>query len=157
MVEIELAVVGETHALDASIFLFGEKLPWYEVGVMIHRGYDDEIAGLDVAASPGLRHQVDRLSRIPNEDDLARRRGIDEVGHHMPGRLVLRRCSLGEVVDATMDIGVRLAVIPVDGGDDLFWFLGAGRTVEKRQSRPALVRGREDRKIRPHSRPVDRI
>src|SRR5829696_6119461 len=108
MVEIELAVVGETHALDASIFLFGEKLPWYEVGVMIHRGHDDEIAGLDVAASPGLRHQVDRLSRIPNEDDLARRGGIDEVGHHMPGRLILRLGTLGEVVDPTVKIAFRL-------------------------------------------------
>src|SRR5215204_7478139 len=104
MIEIELAVVGETHALDASIFLFGEKLPWYEVGVMIHRGHDDEIAGLDVAAPPCLRDQVDRLGRIANEDDLACRCRIDEVGHHMPGRLVLRCRSLGEVVDAAMDV-----------------------------------------------------
>ena len=46
MVEIELAIVGEAHGLDASIFLFGQELPWHEVGVMIHRRHDDEIAGL---------------------------------------------------------------------------------------------------------------
>src|SRR5919112_5970617 len=118
MVEIELAIVGEAHALDVSVFLFGEKLPWHEVGMMIHRSHDDEIAGLDVAAAPGLGDEVDRLSRVPNKNDLARRYGIDEIGHHMPGRLVLRRCSLGEVVNATMDISVRLPVIALDGGDD---------------------------------------
>ena len=61
MVEIELAIVGEAHGLDASIFLFGQKLPWHEVGVVIHRRHDDEIAGLDVAPPPRLRDEVDRL------------------------------------------------------------------------------------------------
>ena len=123
MVEIELAIVGETHALDARILLFGQQLPGYEVRVVIHCRDDDEIASLDVPPAPRLRDEVDRLGGIAHEDDLARRPGIDEVGHRVPGRLVLRRRSLGKVVDAAMDISVRLPVIAVEGGDDLLGFL----------------------------------
>ena len=157
MVEIELAIVGEANSLKASIFLFDQKLPWHEVGVVIHRRHDDQIALLDVAAPPRLRDEVDRLGRIPNEDDLARRFAVDEVGHHVSSRLVLRRRSLGQVIDAAMDVGVRLPVIAVDGGDDLLGFLRAGRAIEKRQSLFALVPGRENREIVPYSCPIDCI
>ena len=112
---------------------------------------------LTFAPAPRLRDEVDRLGGIAHEDDLARRRGIDEVGHRVPGRLVLRCRSLGEVVDAAMDIGVRLPVIAVEGGDDLLGFLRAGRAIEKRQSPPALVPGRENREILPYECPIDRI
>ena len=56
----------------------GQHLPRHDVGVMFHGGEDDQVAGADVRAAPGLGHQVDRLGGVPHENDFTRRPGIDE-------------------------------------------------------------------------------
>src|SRR5215211_4795013 len=157
MIEIEFSVVGEANGFDAGILLFGQKLPWHQVGVMIHRRDDYQIAGLDVTPAPCLGDEVDRLGRVANEDNLPRGFGVDEVSHHMPGGLVLRCRSLGQVVHAAMDVGVRFPVVAIDGSDDLLGFLGAGSTIEERQPLPALLPERENWEILPYAGPINGI
>jgi hypothetical protein len=129
VLEIEGALVRDVHRLKPGILLLGQELPGYEVGVVIHRGHHDEVTSADITPAPGLGDEVDRLSRIADEDDLTGGSRVDEIGHHMAGRFVLRCCALREIIDAAVDVGVGFAVIAINGGDDVLRFLGTGRAI----------------------------
>ena len=58
----------------------GELLPRNEVGVVLHLGREDDIAGLEVGGAPGLRDEVDRFGGAAREDDLGGVGGVDELG-----------------------------------------------------------------------------
>jgi hypothetical protein len=102
-------------------------------------------------------HEVDGLGRVPNEDNLSGRFRVDEIGDHVPSRLVLGRRLLREVIHAAMNVGVGFPVIPIDRGNDTFRFLGARRTIEENE--PATVRASfgQDRKLVSDLNPVDRF
>ena len=71
VVEIEPAVIGDADVLEARPGLGRQLLPGDQVGVVLHLGRQDQVAGADVRAAPAVGDQVDRLGRVAHEDDLA--------------------------------------------------------------------------------------
>ena len=70
-------VVDRGHAQD-GILLVAQHLPGNDVGVMLHGGDQDFVAGLHVLPAVGLRDQVDALRGPAHEDDLPRIGGVQE-------------------------------------------------------------------------------
>jgi hypothetical protein len=124
--------------------------------VVLHLGDDDLVARADaeLAAAPGgcvsqrPGHQVQRLGRVPGEDDLVAVAGTDERGHLVAGVLVgLARLS-AQRVHRTGDVGVVLRVVVADRVDHLLRLLGRVRAVEVGQ-RAAAEPARQDREVAP--------
>ena len=65
-VEVDAMVLGQRHHVD---FGAGE-LPGHDVAMMLQRGEQDAVAGLQMVPPPALRDQVDPLGRAADEDDL---------------------------------------------------------------------------------------
>ena len=56
-----------------------EHQPGDEVGVVLHLGEHDDVAGRQVGPAPGVGDEVDRLGDVLGEDDLRGGRGADEA------------------------------------------------------------------------------
>src|SRR5260370_7413974 len=52
-------------------FLLAQHLPGDDIGVMLHGGDEDFVAGLDLAAAESRGHEVDALGRSADEDNFA--------------------------------------------------------------------------------------
>src|SRR5712671_4729843 len=113
---------------------------------MLHGGDEHFVAGMNVSAAVGLRHEVDGFSGAANKDDLARIGSVEEVLHRPARALVLFRRMFGKEMHATMDVGVVPLVVTADGINDHLWLLGRGCIVQVNQ-RPAVNPTSEDRKI----------
>ncbi len=127
---VEQPVVVDRRPVDLRPDPLGELLPGDDVGVVLHLGQEDAVAGADVGVAPGARDQVDRLGRVADEDHLAPVGGADVVGDRRPRPLV--GCGrLGrERVRAAVDVGVVAALVAVDRLDRGQHPLGAGAAVE---------------------------
>src|SRR5205814_9611298 len=112
-VEVPVGREGDPAQLDAP--LGGQHVPGHDVGVVLHVGEDDDVAGAERGAAPGVGHQVGGLGRAPGEDDLPGRGGVDEPGGLGPGRLVGGGGLLGQGVHAAVDVGIVLLVVLVEG------------------------------------------
>ena len=126
LVQLQLAAIVDRQHAQLGALLLAQHLPGHDVGVMLHRGDQDFIAGADVLAAIALRDQVDGLGRAAHKDDLALVGGIQKALHRAPRRFVLLGRVLGEIVHAAMNVGVVALVVMRDGVDH----------------RPRLLRGR---------------
>ena len=72
-VEREGAVVEDRDEAEPGAGAFGEELPRDEVGVVLHLGEQDHVAGPEEFSAPGVRDEVDALGGAAGEDDLVRR------------------------------------------------------------------------------------
>src|SRR5829696_8136203 len=64
------AFVIDRRPFDHGAMALAQEVPGHDVGVMLHDGDHDLVAGLDVGLAPGRRHEVDRLGGVAGEDDL---------------------------------------------------------------------------------------
>ncbi len=110
----------------------GEELPRDDVGVVLHLGEHDPVAGADVGCAPRVGDEVDRLGRVANEDDLATVGRAEVVGDGCASALVRGGCLGRERVGAAVDVGVMAALVAVDRLDRREHPLGAGAGVEIR-------------------------
>ena len=70
------------------------EMPGHDVGVMLHHGEHDLVAGPDMGEAEAGGDEVDRLGRRAGEDDLVGRGGVEEAAHAFrapPHRLRSRR------------------------------------------------------------------
>src|SRR5216684_7973581 len=70
--EQQLAAVADWCNSQPCTLLFAQDLPGHNVGVMLHGGDEHFVAGVNVSAAVGLRHEVDTFRGATNKDDLAR-------------------------------------------------------------------------------------
>ena len=111
--EVELPLIVERNQLEAGTRPLGDVLPGDEVRVVLELGDDHEVAGPEVHQPPGVGDEVQALGRVSREDDLLRRRRVDEAGHGLARALVGGGCPLGELVDAAVHVRVgRLVELP---------------------------------------------
>jgi hypothetical protein len=103
--------------LDHRAVLLRCELPRNDVGVMLERGEQDFIAGLQSRPRIGLRHQVDGLGGAAREDDLACRRRIHEGADSFARAFEQPGGFLAELVHAPMHIGVVHPFVFVHRGD----------------------------------------
>ena len=81
-------------------------VPRHDVGVVLHVGEHDDVAGGEVGPAPRLGDEVERLGGVLREHDLVGVAGVDEAGDLGPGRLVGVGGLGGEAVGAAVDRGV---------------------------------------------------
>ena len=105
-------LIGATLSVRAG--LLAHHLPGHDVGVVLERGDQDLVAGLEARPRVGLRDQVDRLGSAAHEDDLARRARIDEAPHALARALEGGRRRLAQRVHAAMHVGVRVRLVVLD-------------------------------------------
>ena len=111
--EVELSLLVERDHREARARALGDVLPRHEVRVVLELGDDDEVSRAEVHEPPGVGDEVQALGRIPREDDLLRRRRVDEAGHGLARALVGGGCPLGELVDTAVHVRVgRLVELP---------------------------------------------
>ena len=85
--EDDLARVVDRRDAEPGARLGDQLLPRHDVGVVLEVGEHDLVTGSDVLASPALGDEVDALGRAADEDDLARRRSVEEAPDLLAGRL----------------------------------------------------------------------
>ena len=145
--EAQDAVVRDGHELQVAVHLLDHELPGDEIGVVLHLGQDDRVAPADVAATPRIRHQVDGLRGVADEDDLVRIRGVDQAGDLDPRLLVGAGRALRHLVDAAVDVRAVLAVVAVHGLDDGERLEARGGRVEVDERLAEAIGGRQDREV----------
>src|SRR5258708_29287792 len=113
---------------------------------MLHGGDEHFVAGMNVSAAVGLRHEVDGVRGAANKDDLARISGVEER-LHLPARsFVLFRRMFRKEMHATMDVGVVPLVVLTDRINDHLRLLGRCCIVQVNQP-PAVNPLPEDGKV----------
>ena len=73
VVEQQLAVVVERDDPELGAGAVRDVLPGHEVRVVLELGREHDVARAEVGEPPRVRDEVQRLGRVADEDDLARR------------------------------------------------------------------------------------
>ena len=119
----------ERNNAQRSARLLAEHLPWHDIGVMLHRGNNDVIPGLDIGAPPAISNQINPFGCPANKDNFFRGSCINEacnlITHvlHQLGGFCTQR------VDTAMHRRVTMAVKIQFGINHRLWFLRTGSTV----------------------------
>ena len=130
-VEAEFGVGAEDgDVFEGGAGAEGELLPRDEVGVVLHLGGEDDVAGLEVGVAPGSGDEVDGLGGAAGEDDLGGVGGVDEFGGAGAGGFIAVGGAHGERVESAVDVGVVAFVVAGDGVDHRARFLRGGSVVE---------------------------
>jgi hypothetical protein len=115
---IEHTALVEGHDLQLDAGLIADELPGHDVGVVLHGGEYDLVAGVDPRPEPRLRHQVDRFGRAAGPDDLFATGRAQPVADLVARGFVAFGGDLREVVDAAVDVGVAAGVVGLQRVDD---------------------------------------
>src|SRR5919198_1006512 len=145
-IELELAVVVDAEHPEVGTGSLGHVLPRDEVRVVLELRDDGDVAGAKVVQAPCVGNEVQRLRRLAREDDLPRRRRVDEGGHLLAGELELRGRAFGERVDTAVHVRVRGLVERAHRVKYLTRLLRGDRRIQVRK-RLAVDLLLEDRKI----------
>ncbi len=114
--------------------------------MVLELGHEHLVARAEPRARPRLCDKIDPLGRPAHEDDLARRRGADEVAHLRARALVGGGRFLREHVHAAVYVRVRPLVVVDDRLDHARGLL-AGRGAVEVDQRLAVDATREDREL----------
>ena len=144
--EIYLARWSDVDHDNKRASLLRRLLPGNNIGVVFHAGEQDLITRFQPALGQPVRHQIDPLGRPAHKDNIARRRRADKTRHLLPGAIIGIGRDLAQIMHTAVDIPVLLAVIAVNGLEDLARFLRGGRIVEVNQG-ASVDRRSEDRKV----------
>ncbi len=125
---IERTVVEDGDIAQDAALALAQHVPGHDIGVVLHLGGQDLIAGLQPLA-PGPGDQVDGLGRRLGEDDLIDG-GADKAGHGLAAGLVGVGGLIGQAMQAAMHIGVGMAHGVRHGLDHRFGLLRRGAGVE---------------------------
>ena len=91
------------------------QLPRYDVRVMLHIGDHHLVASLHLTFAERRGHQIDGLGCSACKHNLLRLLRIDEGAYLLTGSLVQIGCLLGEIVNATMHVGVHIQILLTHG------------------------------------------
>src|SRR5919109_1133010 len=120
----------DSHIFQLGAFFSGEELPGHNVAVMFHLGQHYAITETDVWPAPGVRDQIDRFSSSPYEDYLCWVFRIDQFRDSLASVFVCGCSFFADLVDPAEHVRVVFVIVPVQGLNDLNWFLGCCGVVE---------------------------
>ena len=98
--------------------------------MVLERGDQDLVPGLQVRSSVRARDKVDRLGGSADKDDLAFARGIDELLHGGSGMLIRPGGALAEFVNPSMNVRAIKSIKTIHGVDDGLRLLRRCRVVQ---------------------------
>ncbi len=136
--------------------LLRKHLPRNDIGVVFEMSDDDLVAGLQMLATPGIGHQIDRFGGAAHEDDLFVLRCADESPSRVPGLFVGVGRPGRQLVRRAVDVGVLVSVEVRQPVDHHLRLLGGRGVVEPDQRLP-VDRLLQDRKVRPHRGDVEHL
>jgi hypothetical protein len=129
VLQLQAPIIPKRYGFDPGPRALADQVPGHQVGVVLHLGQENFVAGPQVAQPPGIGHQVEGLGGVAHEDNLALL-GPNKAGQGAAGLLVglagLRREGVGPPVHA----GVEFPVVAGYRLDDRFGLLAGGRRVE---------------------------
>ena len=129
-IEQQFAALVDGRDAQDGLFFLAQNLPGHDVGVVLHGGDDDFVAGLDMSAAIGVGDQVDALGDAADEDDLAPVGGIEEALDLDAGLFVMAGGTLAQLMHAAMDVGIIRLVELVHGVENALRLLGGGGVIE---------------------------
>ena len=132
-----MSIVVDADVLERAPVSFattcqGMMLEWCSISVRTMTS-----PGRSAQRAPAVGDEVDRFGRVAGEDDLARVRSVEETGDLAACLIVGDGGTLGQAVDAAMDVGVVLLVEVADGVDDAP--VVSAMTLHCRDRRSAIV------------------
>ena len=129
-VQQQVALVVDWDDLDADAFPLCQHLPRHDVGMVFHHGENHLVTLVEKSLSERERDEIDGLCGSPGEDDFVCAAGIDELPYPLPGGFMQVGGSLGEVVDAAVDVGVGIEIFLTHSIQHAKGFLRGGCIVE---------------------------
>jgi hypothetical protein len=135
-VELDLALVVYRCHHEVGAGLFTNQLPGDDVGVVLQVCDEDLVARMQARAAKALGDQIDRFGSAAGQNDLSAGMRVYEITDLVAGTFVRLGCTMAKRVDAAMDVGVVLALIPGDGVDHCAWLLRGRGAVEVHQGLP---------------------
>ena len=125
----------------------GQLLPRHQIAVVLHHREQHLITGLQFGISPGAGHQIDGLTGVAREHDLARAGCSHELRRDQPGSFKGFSGPSAELMGTTMHIGVVAAVVVTQRIQHSQGLLTGRRMIEVNQWLPRRRLLRQNRKI----------
>ena len=145
-VDQQFAGIVDRHDADPCSLLVGQHLPRHDVRMVLERGQDDFVAGVDELAPVTVHRQVDRFGGAAGEDHLALLARVDEARERAPRLFVFGGGDLRQGMHCAVYVRVLGRLVAHQAVDHLLRHLAGGRIVQIDQrlaARPEF----EDRKI----------
>ena len=147
LVDEKMAFVVDRRPFDHRALALAQKMPWHDVGVVLHDREHDLVARLDALAPERVGDKIDGLGGVAGEDDLFLAGGIEEGRDFLARAFVGFGRLVGEIVQAAMHVGVLRRVGAIEPIEHRPRLLRRSGVVEVDQ-RLAIDLRRQDREIR---------
>ena len=108
----------------------GNELPRHDVGVMLHFGQQNFVAGAKICAAPTCRHEVYRFRCATRKNAFPRFTRIQENGNAFPRTFEIRRRLLAQPIKPAVNVCVAFCIEITDGINYTLRFLSRCRAVE---------------------------
>jgi len=129
-INIQVAIVEDRGHFQHGSLPLPEKLPRNDIGVVLHMGDENLVAGLDLRFHKRVGDKVDGFGGSPSKNDFRFVAGVQVAGELGAGIFVGLSGFGTQQVDPTMDVGVFVGIVLSDGVDHRLRFLGGGGVVE---------------------------
>lgn len=129
-VEVEYAFIGEGNDTERGTGALTSQLPRNYVGVMLHGGDDDLVAGTEELLAEGSCHEIDALGGTTGENDFMAVAGVDKHLNAATCGLVLLGCLSGEIMGTSVNVAIKLEIVVGKGVNDALWLLCGGGIIE---------------------------
>src|SRR5947207_12738844 len=112
---------------------------------MLHFREEDLIPGLYMRRTPGLGDEIYSLGRSASEDNFIGTAGIDEVTRASARGFETGGGAIAQLVDATVNVGIDMAVVSAKGIQDREGLLGSRSVIEidERATMDFLIQNRK--------------
>ena len=125
---------------------FAQEVPGDDVGVVLHHGQNDLVAGLDAGHGPAVGDEIEGLGPVRDEDDLFFGGRSDEACDLGAYCFVIIGRQIGQEMQAAVNVGIFHFVCGVHRINDGLRFLSRRTIVQIDQSRIVHL-SRQDREV----------
>src|SRR5262249_50064553 len=122
-VELKIAIVVNWRPFDHRALAFAQKVPWHDIGMVLHDGEDDFITGLDTLAPERVSDKIDRLGGVAGKDDFFLATGVQKCTYCLARTLVGLGCLVCEIVETAMHVRILLGVGFLQSIYNFLWLL----------------------------------
>ena len=130
---IKGTVLGNLYPFDDSAETFPQKMPWNDVGMMLHNGENNLVTGLNFRHQIALCHQIHGCRAARGEDNLVHALGVQKRSRLFAGSLIGIRRFVRQVMKTPMHIGIARLVTLIHRFQNLARLLGRSAIVQINQ------------------------
>jgi len=127
---IQIPALIQRNDPNKGASALGNQLPGHYVGVVLQGAEDDLVPRLELAHSPALGHQIDRLGCAAGPDHFPAVRCVDKAGDRFPGCLEGAGGTAAQGMGGAVHIGIVGPIVVSYGIQHRLGFLGGGSVVQ---------------------------